>query len=49
MPHRTPGRDGEPARDVELNPLFSREPVRVPRHALPADGMDPEAAYQLPP
>ncbi|OII65843.1 glutamate decarboxylase [Streptomyces sp. CC53] len=47
MPYRQPGRDGRPTRDVELNPLFSREPVRVPRHALSADGMDAEAAYQM--
>jgi glutamate decarboxylase len=36
-----------PSRDLEVNPLFSREPVRVPRYALPAGEMDPDTAYQV--
>ncbi|MFF8830957.1 glutamate decarboxylase [Streptomyces sp. NPDC015131] len=35
------------SRDIEANPLFSREPVRVPRHALPDGPMEPDTAYQL--
>lgn len=35
------------SRDLQLNPLFSREPVTVPRHALPDGPMDPDTAYQL--
>ncbi|GGU38496.1 glutamate decarboxylase [Streptomyces lavendofoliae] len=35
------------SRDLQLNPLFSREPVTVPRHALPDGAMDPDTAYQL--
>ncbi|MER7110522.1 glutamate decarboxylase [Streptomyces sp. NPDC000229] len=35
------------SRDLQLNPLFSREPVTVPRHALPDEAMDPDTAYQL--
>jgi glutamate decarboxylase len=34
-------------RDLELNPLFSREPVHVPRYALPDGEMEPDTAYQL--
>ncbi|MCS0637402.1 glutamate decarboxylase [Streptomyces sp. LP05-1] len=42
------GRAGPGAeRDLELNPLFSREPVTVPRYALPDGEMAPEVAYQL--
>ena len=33
--------------DVALNPLFAREPVRVPRHRLPDDELDADIAYQL--
>ncbi|GAA2441316.1 glutamate decarboxylase [Streptomyces lavendulocolor] len=39
--------DTRPSRDLQLNPLFSREPVSVPRHALPDGPMDPDTAYQL--
>ncbi|QGV82251.1 glutamate decarboxylase [Streptomyces ficellus] len=35
------------SRDLQLNPLFSREPVSVPRHALPDGPMEPDTAYQL--
>ncbi|WP_031079284.1 glutamate decarboxylase [Streptomyces sp. NRRL S-118] len=34
-------------RDLELNPLFSREPVTVPRDVLPDTATDPAVAYQL--
>jgi glutamate decarboxylase len=33
--------------DLTVNPLFTREPLVVPRDQLPATGMDPELAYQL--
>ncbi|KRV48559.1 glutamate decarboxylase [Wenjunlia vitaminophila] len=33
--------------DLLVNPVFSREPLRVPRHALPRDQMDPDTAYQI--
>jgi glutamate decarboxylase len=37
-----------PARpDLSVNPLFTREPVRVPRNDLPDVGLDPELAYQI--
>ncbi|MFF4741389.1 glutamate decarboxylase [Streptomyces sp. NPDC001262] len=35
------------ARDVEINPVFTREPVHVPRHALPRGEMGPDTAYQI--
>ena len=38
-------RGGRSTRDLEVNPLFSREPVTVPRYALPAGEMDPATAY----
>ncbi|GHF67194.1 glutamate decarboxylase [Streptomyces mashuensis] len=41
--HRT----GPRPRDIEVNPVFSREPLRVPRHTLPRGEMEPETAYQL--
>ncbi|WP_149184860.1 glutamate decarboxylase [Streptomyces sp. TRM49041] len=47
MPFKEPRQGGHASRGVELNPLFSREPVRVPRYALPPSEMAPETAYQL--
>ncbi|EMF01384.1 glutamate decarboxylase [Streptomyces mobaraensis NBRC 13819 = DSM 40847] len=35
------------SRDLEVNPVFSREPVRVPRYAMPDGEMHPETAYQV--
>ncbi|MEV4336984.1 glutamate decarboxylase [Streptomyces sp. NPDC049590] len=35
------------SRDLEINPIFSREPVRVPRYAMPEAGMEPDTAYQV--
>ncbi|MEU6060905.1 glutamate decarboxylase [Streptomyces sp. NPDC047097] len=40
-------RDARTSRDVELNPIFSREPVSVPRYAMPEGPMEPDTAYQL--
>ncbi|GAA5175454.1 glutamate decarboxylase [Pseudonocardia eucalypti] len=51
MPLTHPANAGRPERragaDLAINPLFSREPMRVPRDELPALGMDPELAYQI--
>ncbi len=35
------------SRDLEVNPIFSREPIRVPRYALPDGEMEPDTAYQV--
>ncbi|MER5783245.1 glutamate decarboxylase [Streptomyces mobaraensis] len=35
------------SRDLEVNPVFSREPVQVPRYAMPDGEMHPETAYQV--
>ncbi|GAA4232884.1 glutamate decarboxylase [Actinomadura meridiana] len=35
------------SRDLEINPIFSREPIRVPRFALPDGEMEPGTAYQV--
>ncbi len=35
------------SRDLEVNPIFSREPLQVPRYALPAREMEPDTAYQI--
>ncbi len=37
-----PGRD-----DVSVNPVFTREPVRIPRNRLPDGELDPDTAYQV--
>jgi glutamate decarboxylase len=36
-----------PRAEVSVNPIFTREPVRVPRDRLAFRGVDPELAYQL--
>jgi glutamate decarboxylase len=33
--------------DVSVNPLFAREPIRIPRYQLAPDGLDPDVAYQV--
>ncbi|MFC4329573.1 glutamate decarboxylase [Streptomyces andamanensis] len=35
------------SRDLAINPVFSREPLQVPRYALPRAEMDPDTAYQI--
>ncbi|MFE5210850.1 glutamate decarboxylase [Streptomyces sp. NPDC056600] len=35
------------SRDLQVNPVFSREPLRVPRYELPAGEMEPATAYQV--
>src|SRR3954468_18683028 len=43
-----PSRRPEPGgADVSVNPLYTREPLRIPRNELPATGLDPELAYQI--
>lgn len=33
--------------DVTANPIFTREPVRIPRYEMPPRGIDPDIAYQV--
>jgi glutamate decarboxylase len=33
--------------DVAINPVFTREPLRIPKDTFPARGIDPEIAYQI--
>lgn len=40
--HRSGGRP-----ELSVNPLFTREPIRVPRHVLPHRGVEPDVAYQI--
>jgi glutamate decarboxylase len=47
MPLKQPHHHARASRDLELNPVFCREPVRVPRFAMPDGEMDPGTAYQL--
>ncbi|POX43198.1 glutamate decarboxylase [Streptomyces sp. Ru73] len=35
------------SRDLPINPVFSREPVKVPRYAMPRGEMEPDTAYQV--
>ncbi|MDH6227798.1 glutamate decarboxylase [Streptomyces sp. MJP52] len=35
------------SRDLQVNPVFSREPVRVPRYEMPDGEMEPDTAYQV--
>ncbi|MFC5993649.1 glutamate decarboxylase [Pseudonocardia hispaniensis] len=42
-----PSETGGQSRDVTANPIFAREPLDIPRFALPAAGLDPETAYQI--
>ncbi|THC54923.1 glutamate decarboxylase [Streptomyces sp. A1499] len=47
MPVQQPHHDRGESRDLEINPVFSREPLRVPRYALPEREMEPDTAYQV--
>jgi glutamate decarboxylase len=43
-----PERSRRPRRpDVDVNPVFTREPMTVPKDVLPADSMHPDIAYQI--
>ncbi|HEX3789249.1 MAG TPA: pyridoxal-dependent decarboxylase, partial [Pseudonocardiaceae bacterium] len=33
--------------EVSVNPIFTREPVHVPKRDFPARGIDPDIAYQI--
>ncbi|MGH3390669.1 MAG: glutamate decarboxylase [Actinomadura sp.] len=44
---KEPRHDGDDRRDLEVNPIFSREPLTVPRYALPESEMEPATAYQV--
>jgi glutamate decarboxylase len=47
-PDHHPAHPGRPHRpSLGVNPVFTREPVSVPKYSLPANGMDPEIAYQI--
>ncbi|AEW99357.1 glutamate decarboxylase [Streptantibioticus cattleyicolor] len=46
-PHHQADHPGHGNRDIEVNPIFAREPLSVPRYALPSGEMEPETAYQL--
>jgi glutamate decarboxylase len=47
MALKQPQRGGPATPDLTVNPLFSREPVTIPRYALPDGEMDPATAYQV--
>ncbi|GJF07297.1 glutamate decarboxylase [Pseudonocardia sp. D17] len=42
-----PSETGGHRSDVPVNPIFAREPISIPRFALPDQGLDPEIAYQV--
>ncbi|WP_149264119.1 glutamate decarboxylase [Actinomadura sp. K4S16] len=44
---KDPLRPGRGGRDLEVNPIFSREPMTIPRYRLPAREMEPSTAYQV--
>ncbi|WP_067802220.1 glutamate decarboxylase [Actinomadura formosensis] len=44
---RHAGRDGHGGRHLRINPIFSREPLTIPRYTLPAGELDPDVAYQV--
>src|SRR3954447_10826242 len=47
MPLQHPSRSSLPTTEISVAPLFSAEPMQIPRHRLSADGMSPDVAYQL--
>ena len=47
MPLKQLHHNGHGSRDLEANPIFSREPIRVPRYAIPPGEMDADIAYQI--
>ncbi len=47
MTLKQPHHHGRRTRDLEVNPVFCREPVKVPRFAMPEGEMAPDTAYQL--
>src|SRR3954451_5774651 len=47
MPLTHPSRSRAAKTDISVAPLFSSEPMHIPRHRLPDDEMDPNVAYQI--
>ncbi|MEW1655094.1 glutamate decarboxylase [Streptomyces sp. NPDC093707] len=47
MPLKRPHQHRDTSPKLTVNPVFSREPLHVPRYELPADGMEPDTAYQI--
>lgn len=47
MPIAQPPSETGDERDIPVNPVYTREPTEIPRFTLPADGVDPEVAYQV--
>ncbi len=47
MPLKRPHQHRDASAHLTVNPVFSREPIHVPRFELPDGGMDPETAYQI--
>src|SRR3954452_21460406 len=47
MPLQHPSRSSVPSAEISVAPLFSAEPMHIPRHRLSAEGMSPDVAYQL--
>ena len=46
--HRPPAVRVRAARpDLAVNPVFTREPVRIPRFGLPDGELDADVAYQI--
>lgn len=46
--HPSAGRAHASSREhVAVNPIFTREPIEVPKRDFPAGGVDPEIAYQI--
>jgi glutamate decarboxylase len=42
-----PSETGDHRPELSVNPIFSREPVQVPRFRIPDDSLDPDVAYQI--
>ncbi|GAY12007.1 glutamate decarboxylase [Pseudonocardia sp. N23] len=42
-----PSETGGHRSQVPVNPIFTREPVSIPRFAMPDEGLDPDIAYQV--
>ncbi len=47
MPLKRPHQHREASTHLTVNPVFTREPISVPRFELPQGGMDPDTAYQI--
>jgi len=42
-----PSETGQQRDRLAVNPIFCREPLEIPRFAIPATGIDPDVAYQV--